>query len=78
MLYLEIFSQDEALEQLCLLGSVGKLLTGPWLKEVYNDVTPSRGHYGAVEIIKGVISKLKYTIDQPSDILVQTHDYFGT
>ena len=72
------FSQDEALEQLCLLGIVGKLLTGPWLKEFYNDVTPSRGHYGAVEIIKGVISKLKYTIDQPSDILVQTHDYFGT
>ena len=55
------------------LGILDKLITGPWMQSFYNRV-PSRGYFGDIKIMSSVILN---TLEYPSTIIVQTHDFCG-
>jgi len=58
-----------------VLGLLGKLLTGPWIKIFYRAGVNQIGHVEAISVVKDVVTRLK---EQGSllDLLTQSNDFF--
>ena len=68
------FQKIEAQDQLCVLGLVGIMLTGPWMSYFYISM---RHHLEDFVLLKKVISILKECIATPIKMLRLEVDFFG-
>ena len=60
-----------------VLGLMGKLLTGPWMKTFYTSAGDQIDHVEGIEIVKEIVQKLKDQKDTPLDLLSSEVDFFG-
>ena len=73
---LKDYKEEEVQLQIQALALVGKFLTGPWMHTFYALTTDTLTHLKVVEIIKGVLDKIKIYIDSPEIILTSTINFF--
>ena len=66
----------EGQTQLQALGILGKLLTGPWMTNVYSN-EENVSHLGMSVHFKSVVSMLKKFKEEPEKVLTTTRDTFG-
>ena len=62
--------------QLRSLGLIGKLLTGPWMREIYGN----KNHLTNLETIpmmRSCLERLEHLKDEPSELLAAESDVFG-
>lgn len=62
--------------QMQVLGLLGKLLTGPWMKKFYRAAVNQIDHVEAISVVKEVVTRLKEQ-RSPLDLLTQSNDFFG-
>lgn len=62
--------------QMQVLGLLGKLLTGPWMKKFYRAAVNQIDHVEAIYVVKEVVTRLKEQ-RSPLDLLTQSNDFFG-
>ncbi|KAK6174994.1 hypothetical protein SNE40_013537 [Patella caerulea] len=67
------FCDKTAVIEMQVLGLIGKLLTGPWMKASQSIIS----HIDGIVIVKNVISALRETAVNPMHVLNRTTDFFG-
>jgi len=60
-----------------VLGLLGKLLTGPWMKKFYATAVDQIDHVEGIQVIKQLVQKLKDLKETPVDLLCCATDFFG-
>ena len=71
------FVSTTAQVEMQVLGLIGKLLTGPWMKAFYTSATNQIDHIDGIVVVKDVILKLKEQNEIPLGILTRPDDFFG-
>lgn len=74
---LEDFNSDTAKTELQVLGLIGKLLTGPWMKTFYTSADSQIDHVDGIILVSKVIDTLKKHVENPLIVLSATHDFLG-
>ena len=72
------FSNRVTIMEFQVLGLVGKLLTGPWMKKFYTSYLDESHHIDGINTVKTVLQALKAQVDCPLDVLSAKKDFFGT
>lgn len=65
---------SEILEHLQILGLLGKIITGPWMKLLYVETS---SNLDVTEDLKKCVSGLENLAEEPSTLLTRTNDLFG-
>ena len=60
-----------------MLGLIGKLLSGPWMKMFYISADKQINHIESIAVIRIVVIDLKESCKNPLGILERDNDYFG-
>lgn len=60
-----------------VLGLLGKLITGPWMKKFYTAAKDQVDHVEGILIVKNLVQRLKVQKDSPMDLLACETDFFG-
>ena len=71
------FGTATAMDEMRVLGLIGKLLAGPWMTKFYTSASNQVSHVHGISIVRTVIETLKITIENPSSVLSTTTDFFG-
>ena len=71
------FSNETAKKELCVLGLLGKKLTGPWMKKFYVPAESKLTHIQGIDEVKKVITCLEEARDSPLSVLTTKSDFFG-
>lgn len=69
------FSSDIAHVQMQVMGLLGKLLTGPWMRKFYRSAEDQIDHVEGISIVRKVVRKLKEQTD-PLELLKWRDDIF--
>uniref|UniRef100_A0A2C9JTC5 Uncharacterized protein n=1 Tax=Biomphalaria glabrata TaxID=6526 RepID=A0A2C9JTC5_BIOGL len=67
-----------AKKQLYVMGLIGKLLTGPWMRKFYTSQDDVRNisYYEGVTVIKGVLARVNECLKNPFSIFTRSLDFF--
>ena len=71
------FSSDTGWLEMQVLGLIGRLLSGPWMKKFYTAAKDQIGHIDGISAVKNVVDKLKKGLHGPVSILKRATDFFG-
>ena len=71
------FSNNNAKMEMQVLGLIGKLLSGPWMKMFYISADKQINHIEGIAVIRNVVIDLKESCKNPLGILDRDNDYFG-
>ena len=73
------FTSEMAVLQLCALGLLGKLLTGPWMRKFYTGPDQGEGldYISGIQVVKDVYSSLVESAGNPLSLLSRQTDFFG-
>lgn len=71
------FSTEMAHVEMQVVGLLGKLLTGPWMALFYTSADDQINYVEGTAQVKDVIVQLKLVMENPSDILTRSTDFFG-
>ena len=71
------FTSEEAKMELQVLGLLGKLLTGPWMRKFYTSAEKEIHHVEGIEVVRQVLEKLKVAAEAPEELLTTDVDFFG-
>ena len=71
-------SMEEAINQLCVLGLIGKLFSGPWMTKFYAVANGELTHMGAIDVVKSVLHEITKACANPLGLLSLHTDFFGT
>jgi hypothetical protein len=70
-------NNPSSMTQLVVIGILGKLLTGPWMREIYTAKEESIHHLDVVDLVKVVLGNLKAAQDAPEAVRQRSEDFFG-
>lgn len=71
------FKNPTAVLEMQVLGLLGKLLSGPWMRKFYTSATDQIEHIEGITVMKDVLASLKECRVNPLNILQRTTDFFG-
>ena len=71
------FISTSAHVEMQVLGLLGKVLTGPWMRKFYTSVLTQTDHVEGILLIKEIITQLKEQLKEPLALLSCTTDFFG-
>lgn len=71
------FATTTAHVELQVLGLLGKILTGPWMKKFYVSAKEQIDHVEGIQVVKKVLGVLKEKKECPMELLTLTTDLFG-
>ena len=74
---LKDFTSEQAKMELQVLGFLGKMLTGPWMKKFYTSAENEIHHVEGIEVVRQVLERLKVAADSPGELLTTDVDFFG-
>lgn len=70
------FSSLTGQVEIHVLGLVGKLLTGPWMKKFYRGAVTQVDHVEGISMVKSLLTRLK-NVEKPLDLLKTDENFFG-
>ena len=70
------FDRPTAKVEMQVLGLVGKLLSGPWMKTMYTSAEKQINHVDCIDVVRNVISVIKEYDDHPMSVLSTKTDFF--
>ena len=71
------FSSSVTKVELHVLGLLGKLLTGPWMKKFYTSSQSEVNHIDGIHMVKEVTSVVREFANNTAGTLTTTQDFFG-
>ena len=71
------FKNETAKRELCVLGLLGKKLSGPWMKTFYVSAESKLSHMQALHEVKKVITCLEEARETPLSVITAKTDFFG-
>ena len=74
---LKDFMNPTTKNELHVLGLLGKLLSGPWMKKFYTSASTEINHVDGIEVVKQVLENLRQAAGQLGDLAVAERDFFG-
>ena len=66
-----------ALVELRVLGLVGKLFSGLWMKKFYTSAATTMNHMEAINVVHRVLDRLREAVRNPQDVIQAVEDFFG-
>jgi len=73
----EDFENPSAILEMKILGSVGKLLTGPWMQVFYTSAQHELHHIEGISVVRNVMLCMKVAAEEPYSVLTRDTDFFG-
>lgn len=70
------FGNEVAYLELQVLGVIGKLLSGPWMRAFYTSLKDQYTFTDGIQIVEGVVDQLKILVQDPMKVLERTIDFF--
>ena len=74
---LKDFRNPQTKLQLQVLGLIGKLFSGPWMKLFYTSSTSEINHMEGILVVKRVVQSVTDQMKNPGGILSRDTDFFG-
>jgi hypothetical protein len=74
---LKDFECDDTKLQFHVLGLIGKVFSGPWMKVFYTSVENQVNHLECISLVRQALICVKGLISNPNDILTCSADCFG-
>lgn len=72
-----LYTEEAAIIELQVLGIIGKLFSGPWMSTFYTSLETQNDPIDTMNIVKGVIDKVKVLSEDPTSIFSCVEDFFG-
>ena len=60
-----------------ILGLIGKILSGPWMRRFYTSTTTQISHVDGISVVKQVLARVKACCSSPQETLTMKTDFFG-
>ena len=74
---LQDFTHATTKSELHVLGLLGKMMTGPWMKRFYTSASNEINHVDGIDVVRNVIGRLKNAVDDPEALVLAKEDFFG-
>ena len=71
------FAHQTAQLEMQVLGLLGKLLSGPWMKKFYTSAADQLHHIDGIEVVREVVDVLKEAHFDPVSVFSRKTDFFG-
>ena len=62
--------------KMSILGLIGKLLSGPWMKKLYTSSETEIKYLEGIEVVRRVLKKLQEANKWPAGLLEAAQDFF--
>lgn len=74
---LQDFKNATSKSELHVIGLLGKMMTGPWMKKFYTSASNEINHVDGIDVVRKVIERIKNSINDPEALLLARDDFFG-
>ena len=71
------FTHATTKSELHVLGLLGKLITGPWMKRFYTSVSKEINHVECIGVVRDVIRRLRNGIEDSETLVHAMEEFFG-
>ena len=71
------FLSPVAKVEIQILGLIGKILSGPWMRRFYTSTTTQISHVDGISVVKQVLARVKACCSSPQETLTMKTDFFG-